>query len=77
METFKHFEAKNKLGQTYINYLRIFELSGSEEMKKSYILKDEIKVNFSSRQNFIQMCRKTPGLSYGDIRHVHRIYASN
>ena len=26
---------------------------------------------------FIRMCRKTPSLSYGDIRHVHRIYASN
>ena len=24
-----------------------------------------------------QMCRKTPCFSYGDIRHVHRIYASN
>ena len=24
-----------------------------------------------------QMCRKTPSFSYGDIRHVHRIYASN
>ena len=24
-----------------------------------------------------QMCRKTPRFSYGDIRHVHRIYASN
>ena len=23
------------------------------------------------------MCRKTPCFSYGDIRHVHRIYASN
>lgn len=23
------------------------------------------------------MCRKTPSFSYGDIRHVHRIYASN
>lgn len=26
---------------------------------------------------FYQMCRKTPSFSYGDIRHVHRIYASN
>ena len=25
----------------------------------------------------IWMCRKTPSFSYGDIRHVHRIYASN
>ena len=24
-----------------------------------------------------QMCRKTPSFSYGGIRHVHRIYASN
>ena len=24
-----------------------------------------------------QMCRKTPCFSHGDIRHVHRIYASN
>ena len=23
------------------------------------------------------MCRKTPCFSYGDIRHFHRIYASN
>ena len=22
--------------------------------------------------NFIQVCRKTPSFSYGDIRHVHR-----
>lgn len=26
---------------------------------------------------FYPMCRKTPCFSYGDIRHVHRIYASN
>ncbi len=26
---------------------------------------------------FYQMCRKTPCFSYGDIRHIHRIYASN
>ncbi len=26
---------------------------------------------------FILKCRKTPSFSYGDIRHVHRIYASN
>ena len=25
----------------------------------------------------IRVCRKTPCFSYGDIRHVHRIYASN
>lgn len=25
---------------------------------------------------FIQICRKTPSFSYGDIRHVHRIYAN-
>ena len=24
-----------------------------------------------------QECRKTPSFSYGDIRHFHRIYASN
>lgn len=26
--------------------------------------------------NVIQMCRKTPSFSYGDIRHVHQIYAN-
>ena len=35
-----------------------------------------------SRQNNINpiiypVCRKTPCFSYGDIRHFHRIYASN
>ena len=29
------------------------------------------------RRKIIRMCRKTPSLSYGDIRHAHRIYASN
>ena len=32
------------------------------------------------KKNFIEtypMCRKTPCFSYGDIRHFHRIYASN
>ncbi len=48
---------------------------------KAYFL-EEIVI-FSEFQNkgygvvFIRMCRKTPSLSYGDIRHVHRIYASN
>lgn len=31
----------------------------------------------NERQDAYQMCRKTPSFSYGDIRHVHRIYASN
>ena len=26
---------------------------------------------------FYPVCRKTPCFSYGDIRHFHRIYASN
>lgn len=26
---------------------------------------------------FYPACRKTPCFSYGDIRHFHRIYASN
>ena len=29
------------------------------------------------KKEFYQMCRKTPCFSYGDIRHVHRIYISN
>ncbi len=29
------------------------------------------------RTPFYPMCHKTPSFSYGDIRHVHRIYPSN
>lgn len=29
-----------------------------------------------NRTEIIQMCRKTPSFSYGDIRHVHQIYAN-
>lgn len=29
------------------------------------------------QEKFYPMCRKTPCFSYGDIRHFHRIYASN
>ena len=36
-----------------------------------------IKVGKNEFQVIYQMCRKTPSFSYGDIRHVHRIYASN
>ena len=32
---------------------------------------------YDDRYEFYLMCRKTPSFSYGDIRHVHRIYASN
>ena len=31
----------------------------------------------SEQNKYYLMCRKTPGFSYGDIRHFHQIYASN
>ena len=30
-----------------------------------------------TEQGIYPVCRKTPCFSYGDIRHIHRIYASN
>ena len=34
------------------------------------------RINIKHRLVY-RMCRKTPCFSYGDIRHFHRIYASN
>lgn len=39
--------------------------------------RNEIKLYRKGSLWFYPMCRKTPCFSYGDIRHVHRIYASN
>ncbi len=41
---------------------------------------DEILCGYDGEGNFSRhypVCRKTPCFSYGDIRHFHRIYASN
>ena len=41
-----------------------------------YLLKPFIYVRLQMN-NYYPMCRKTLSFSYGDIRHFHRIYASN
>ena len=38
---------------------------------------ETVQEELPSAWNSRDMCRKTPSFSYGDIRHVHRIYASN
>jgi len=45
---------------------------------KNQINKKKHGIDFEEAKTvFYQMCRKTPCFSYGDIRHVHRIYAGN
>ena len=53
--------------------------NGTLERNLSMIIKSSSFLREKSDYDdfFIQMCRKTPCFSYGDIRHVHRIYASN
>ena len=47
-----------------------------KSIKKARIPKDKTK-DKSRRFADYPVCRKTPCFSYGDIRHFHRIYASN
>jgi len=46
----------------------------AEKTSCIYQMKDGKELSYLT---FYQMCRKTSCFSYGDIRHVHRIYASN
>ena len=46
-------------------------------LKYYFSFLDTEKYSFLIPPSTYQMCRKTPCFSYGDIRHVHRIYASN
>ena len=45
------------------------------ERKTAY--RHERQTASGSSAGFYPVCRKTPCFSYGDIRHFHRIYASN
>ena len=53
-----------------VNEIEIVELPSVDAPSYLEFASEEIA-------KFYQMCRKTPCFSYGDIRHVHRIYASN
>ena len=50
-----------------------FEFEGQGYLAVSLIEGDEIQEGVY----IYPVCRKTPCFSYGDIRHFHRIYASN
>ena len=45
-------------------------------MELSSLIREYIRTN-KGKCEVYPMRRKTPCFSYGDIRHVHRIYASN
>ena len=68
--------------------MKIRKASGSKISKGGTVLKfgEEMIFGTSRRASgginslnasFYPVCRKTPCFSYGDIRHFHRIYASN
>ena len=67
-------ETLRKLTPEYkriVNYLNQELLSKGKGKEYRYI------VDLIIRVADYPMCRKTPCFSYGDIRHFHRIYASN
>lgn len=45
--------------------------------KKNGVYKGRKRIEVKDFKKYYPMCRKTPSFSYRDIRHVHRIYASN
>ena len=59
------------LGIYTMDSTTILAVSGSLISRMLY---EEVELEVKT---IIRMYRKTPSLSYGDIRHVHRIYASN
>lgn len=65
-------------------YERPYLVVGSEDeyieiLTVSSVVGKEWKLTLPTNREIsnYSMCRKTPSFSYGDIRHVHRIYASN
>jgi len=71
------FEMATKMGIKVIPYSALSEEKRSAAMRES---KDGFSIGSSRSQEwmiFYPMRRKTPCFSYGDIRRVHRIYASN
>ena len=73
----------NKFIQTYKCELTKFALNGNGRNRYTYMKQIFMNIEMETLKEFeiaakaYQMCRKTPSFSYGDIRHVHRIYASN
>ena len=53
------------------------EIAENLEKKEKLASIDEIYKNTGTYRRLYPVCRKTPCFSYGDIRHFHRIYASN
>ena len=61
---------RNVLGEDTVMNLKEFKQYGGN-------LDEDVASNLKEVVNLYPMRRKTPCFSYGDIRRVHRIYASN
>jgi len=65
-------------GQSYFkNIPNVLEYNNEPVITTAELAKHYGTSNQNVLNAFYQMCRKTPCFSYGNIRHVHRIYASN
>ena len=67
----KHKDTLAYFNKNYI-HTGIFQKNIGRKISRLEIIRHK-----SDYDDFYLMCRKTPSFSYGDIRHVHRIYASN
>ena len=55
-----------------------FNIRGRFKERKYSYQKNRKKIDLTiNTAIFYQMCRKAPAFRHGDIRHVHRICASN
>ena len=54
-----------------------FELQSPENASRQLDRLEEQILSLDTMPERYPVCRKTPCFSYGDIRHFHRIYASN
>jgi len=54
---------------------RVIQEDDERESEVTRLISARLATAFE--RGLYQMCRKTPCFSYGDIRHVHRIYAGN
>ena len=61
----------------YLDFGKGFYITTFENQAKKWAVRKGMRQEKTAIVNVYPMRRKTPCFSYGDIRRVHRIYASN